>query len=61
MKVIKVIQGVSGGWTITDAHLSPDNERCVYHALCIPVVYQSVQDNLLLYRERFSVALPERD
>lgn len=27
LKVIKVIQGVTGGWTITDAHLSPDNER----------------------------------
>jgi DDB1- and CUL4-associated factor 11 len=39
MKVIKVIQGVSGGWTITDAHLSPDNERFVYHASCIPVIY----------------------
>ena len=39
MKVIKVIQGAPGGWTITDAHLSPDNERlvtcctvfCAYH------------------------------
>jgi DDB1- and CUL4-associated factor 11 len=29
MKVIKVVQGVPGGWTITDAHLSPDNERFV--------------------------------
>jgi len=29
LKVIKVIRGVSGGWTITDAHLSPDNERCL--------------------------------
>jgi len=27
LNIIKVIQGVSGGWTITDAHLSPDNER----------------------------------
>lgn len=26
MKVMKVIQGVPGSWTITDAHLSPDNE-----------------------------------
>jgi DDB1- and CUL4-associated factor 11 len=41
MKVIKVIQGVSGGWTITDAHLSPDNERFAYQVLCIPVVYWS--------------------
>ncbi len=29
MKVMKVIQGSPGGWTITDAHLSPDNERLV--------------------------------
>ena len=29
MKVIKVIRGSPGGWTITDAHLSPDNERLV--------------------------------
>ena len=31
LNIIKVIQGVSGGWTITDAHLSPDNERFIYH------------------------------
>ncbi|KAI9444682.1 WD40-repeat-containing domain protein [Lactarius indigo] len=31
MKVIKIIQGSSGGWTITDAHLSPDNERLASH------------------------------
>jgi len=31
LNIIKVIQGVSGGWTITDAHLSPDNERFVNH------------------------------
>jgi WD repeat-containing protein 23 len=38
MKVIKVIQGSSGGWTITDAHLSPDNERLdspVVRLLCL--------------------------
>ncbi|KAI0256995.1 hypothetical protein BJV78DRAFT_1159430 [Lactifluus subvellereus] len=33
MKVIKVIQGISGGWTITDAHLSPDNERIIYSSI----------------------------
>ncbi|KAI0308327.1 WD40-repeat-containing domain protein [Multifurca ochricompacta] len=36
MKVIKVIQGTSGGWTITDAHLSPDNEsqfRIIYSSI----------------------------
>ena len=30
LNIIKVIQGVSGGWTITDAHLSPDNERFLH-------------------------------
>jgi len=33
MKVIKVIQGSPGGWTITDAHLSPDNERIIYSSI----------------------------
>lgn len=33
LKVIKVIKGVSGGWTITDAHLSPDNERIIYSSI----------------------------
>ncbi|KAH9081527.1 WD40-repeat-containing domain protein [Lactarius deliciosus] len=33
MKVIKIIQGSSGGWTITDAHLSPDNERIIYSSI----------------------------
>lgn len=27
MKVIKTIQGQLGRWTITDSHLSPDNQR----------------------------------
>jgi len=27
MKTIKTIRGVVGSWTITDSHLSPDNER----------------------------------
>lgn len=27
MKVMKTIQGHPGRWTITDANLSPDNER----------------------------------
>lgn len=30
MKVMKTIQGHSGRWTITDANLSPDNERLVW-------------------------------
>lgn len=30
LNIIKVIQGLSGGWTITDSHLSPDNERFLH-------------------------------
>jgi WD repeat-containing protein 23 len=33
LNTIKVIQGVSGGWTITDAHLSPDKERIIYSTI----------------------------
>jgi DDB1- and CUL4-associated factor 11 len=29
METMKTINGVSGRWTITDSHLSPDNERYV--------------------------------
>lgn len=29
LKVLKTIQGCPGRWTITDSHLSPDNERRV--------------------------------
>lgn len=29
MEVIKTIQAAPGRWTITDSHLSPDNQRCV--------------------------------
>lgn len=29
MKVHKSIRGIESGWTITDSHLSPDNERCI--------------------------------
>jgi len=30
MKTLNTIQAVPGGWTITDSHLSPDNDRMVY-------------------------------
>lgn len=33
MKVMKSVNGVGGGWTIADSHLSPDNERMIYSAL----------------------------
>lgn len=42
MKVHKSIQGFPGGWTITDSHLSPNNDRLVYFLLL-------VIDYLLMY------------
>ena len=33
MKVIKTIEARPGGWTITDSHLSPDNQRYVSQGL----------------------------
>jgi WD repeat-containing protein 23 len=33
MKTLKTIVGVTGNWTITDSHLSPDNERMIYSSI----------------------------
>jgi len=44
MKVIKVIRGVSGGWTITDAHLSPDNEKIIYSSIDSTVHMATTKD-----------------
>ncbi|EGO04656.1 hypothetical protein SERLA73DRAFT_173890 [Serpula lacrymans var. lacrymans S7.3] len=40
LKVLKTIQGGSGRWTITDSHLSPDNERIIYSSIS-PTVYMT--------------------
>ncbi|KAF9469759.1 WD40-repeat-containing domain protein [Collybia nuda] len=40
MKVMKTIQGHPGRWTITDANLSPDNERMIYSSIT-PTVYMT--------------------
>ncbi|EPQ60332.1 WD40 repeat-like protein [Gloeophyllum trabeum ATCC 11539] len=40
MKVINTIQGHPGRWTITDSHLSPDNERMIYASIT-PIVYMT--------------------
>ncbi|KAH9486363.1 LEC14B-like protein [Psilocybe cubensis] len=36
MPLRKVIQGHPGRWTITDANLSPDNERCIFYSSTSP-------------------------
>ncbi|KAF8591926.1 WD40 repeat-like protein [Ramaria rubella] len=33
MKTIKTVNAVPGSWTITDSHLSPDNERLIYSSI----------------------------
>jgi WD repeat-containing protein 23 len=40
MHIIKSIQGNPGRWTITDSHLSPDNERMIYSSIT-PTVYMT--------------------
>ncbi|KAL4069807.1 WD40-repeat-containing domain protein [Scleroderma yunnanense] len=40
LKVLKTIQGHPGRWTITDSHLSPDNERIIYSSIT-PTVYMA--------------------
>lgn len=40
LKVLKTIQGCTGRWTITDSHLSPDNERMIYSSIS-PTVYMT--------------------
>ncbi|KAG8697733.1 hypothetical protein FRC09_007675 [Ceratobasidium sp. 395] len=33
MKLLNRVRGVFGNWTVTDSHLSPDNERIVYSSI----------------------------
>ncbi|KAF8910028.1 WD40-repeat-containing domain protein [Gymnopilus junonius] len=40
MPIRKVVQGHPGRWTITDANLSPDNERLIYSSIT-PTVYMT--------------------
>ncbi|KAG2358232.1 WD40-repeat-containing domain protein [Suillus spraguei] len=40
LKILKTIQGCTGRWTITDSHLSPDNERMIYSSIS-PTVYMT--------------------
>jgi DDB1- and CUL4-associated factor 11 len=36
LHVRKTVEGGQGWWTITDSHLSPDNERLVLSSLLTP-------------------------
>ncbi|KAF8528109.1 WD40-repeat-containing domain protein [Hysterangium stoloniferum] len=40
MKTLKTVDAVPGSWTITDSHLSPDNERLIYASIS-PTVYMT--------------------
>jgi len=40
MKISRTIQGRPGRWTITDANLSPDNEKMIYSSIT-PTVYMT--------------------
>ncbi|KAG6842431.1 hypothetical protein C0991_007561 [Blastosporella zonata] len=47
MKVRKTIQGHPGRWTITDANLSPDNERMIYSSITSTAYMTNVLDESL--------------
>jgi hypothetical protein len=53
LTVLKSIQGKEGRWTITDSHLSPDNERLVGCPQIIHIFPLTclLQDYILFYRE----------
>ncbi|RDX51000.1 WD40 repeat-like protein [Lentinus brumalis] len=44
MEVIKTIQAAPGRWTITDSHLSPDNQRMIYASISSTVHMTSTLD-----------------
>lgn len=49
MKVSRTIQGRAGRWTITDANLSPDNERSVHTLGLIILDHRYIpQDDIFL-------------
>ncbi len=41
MKEMKTINAVPGNWTITDSHLSPDNERMIYSSMVSNIVAEA--------------------
>ncbi|OSD03189.1 WD40 repeat-like protein [Trametes coccinea BRFM310] len=45
MQVIKTIQAAPGRWTITDSHLSPDNQRMIYASISSTVYMTSTLDS----------------
>ncbi|RPD55853.1 WD40 repeat-like protein [Lentinus tigrinus ALCF2SS1-6] len=44
MEIIKTIQAAPGRWTITDSHLSPDNQRMIYASISSTVHMTSTLD-----------------
>jgi len=47
MKVIKTIRAHQGGWTITDSHLSPDNQRIIYATVSNLVYMAHTRDSTI--------------
>ncbi|KAI0639524.1 WD40 repeat-like protein [Trametes polyzona] len=45
MEVIKTIEAAPGRWTITDSHLSPDNQRMIYASISSTVYMTSTLDS----------------
>ncbi|KAI0066418.1 WD40 repeat-like protein [Artomyces pyxidatus] len=45
LKVLKTIDGAPGQWTITDSHLSPDNQRIIYSSITSTVHMATTLDS----------------
>ncbi|KAF8313869.1 WD40 repeat-like protein [Clavulina sp. PMI_390] len=57
MPVMKTINGVPGNWTITDSHLSPDNERMIYSSINTVVHMTRTRDDT---NEQVAIELADR-
>ncbi|KAI5122355.1 hypothetical protein M0805_004113 [Coniferiporia weirii] len=61
MKVHKSIRGIPEGWTITDSHLSPDNERMIYSSMnSIVYMTKTLEDDSTQVPIDFSDTSPSR-
>jgi len=52
LKVLKTIRGHPGRWTITDSHLSPDNERQDFNCRTnVVILNNAIKDDLFIHCE----------
>lgn len=57
MRTMKSINGAHGNWTITDSHLSPDNERMIYSSINTTIHMTRTRDET---NEQIPIQLADR-